>query len=409
MLIEFSVSNFRSFRERQTLSMVAAARLKKRENVLSPMLDGEKFPDLLKVAAVYGPNASGKSNLLKAMDVIATLTSATPAPAAIPVAPFRFDPALAAEPSRFEINFIHRGLRYQFELAVTPARIVGERLTAYPKGKDCLLYERSHVDGAGDTYAMGATLEGGASLHRIWQRLTGPASLFLAQAAMHSSEACVQLRHPHEWLSRGMVVLDRGMAGPARAAQRELVRTPALGDQLAAFLREVDVPVSTIRTGEPVTSPAESLRMQARSPAWTAFTHRSAIGAADFDFGEQSQGTKNLMGFWFYWNAMATGAGGFDVVAVDELDRSLHPEIVAALIKKCLARNEIGQLIFTTHDTHLMGQGQLRRDQLWITERDMHGATQLRSVHEFEGRESEDVQKRYFEGRYRGLPLLRAG
>ena len=73
MLIEFSVSNFRSFRERQTLSMVAASRLRKKENTFTVNVRGEKLPSLLKVAVIYGPNASGKTNLLKAIDAISSI------------------------------------------------------------------------------------------------------------------------------------------------------------------------------------------------------------------------------------------------------------------------------------------------------------------------------------------------
>jgi AAA15 family ATPase/GTPase len=96
-----------------------------------------------------------------------------------------------------------------------------------------------------------------------------------------------------------------------------------------------------------------------------------------------------------------------ELVSIDELDTSLHPQIVARLIKQHLQLKAPRQLIFTTHDTHLMDTRILRRDQIWLTERDINGATQLRSVHDFEGRESEDVEKRYYEGRYRGLPILR--
>jgi AAA15 family ATPase/GTPase len=91
------------------------------------------------------------------------------------------------------------------------------------------------------------------------------------------------------------------------------------------------------------------------------------------------------------------------------LDSSLHPSIVDDLIEKHLDSGLDTQLIFTTHDTHLMNAKTLRRDQFWITERDANGATCLYSVHDFEGREGEDVEKRYFEGRYRGLPLIRRG
>jgi AAA15 family ATPase/GTPase len=98
---------------------------------------------------------------------------------------------------------------------------------------------------------------------------------------------------------------------------------------------------------------------------------------------------------------------GACILAVDEIDSSLHPNIVAALVEKHLSATTPSQLIFTTHDTHLMDAKILRRDQFWLTERDANGATQLRAIHDFAGRESEDIEKRYYEGRYRGLPLIR--
>ena len=100
---------------------------------------------------------------------------------------------------------------------------------------------------------------------------------------------------------------------------------------------------------------------------------------------------------------------GSRTLVVDELDSSLHPEIVAALVKKHIQCSTHSQLIFTTHDTHLMDTKLLRRDQFWLTERDTNGATSLRSIHDFEGRQSEDLEKRYYEGRYRSLPILHKG
>lgn len=418
MLIEFSVSNFRSFRERQTISMVAAPRLRKRENVFSPNVVGEKLPDLLKVAAIYGPNASGKSNLLKAISVIPNLVNAPPATTkVIPVSPFRFDTNLAEKPSCFDVNFIYKGLRYQFELFVTAERIVEERLTAYPKGRECMLYQRSFVEGQGDQYRISSELEGGTELHTAWRRLTGPTSLFISQAVANSSEELQQLRLPFQWLSNGMLVISKGMSTWAKTSQTLVGRTPKLGAEVASFLQEVDVPVTAMRV---VTQEVESKKPSISSlfddgvsvsknstVMKTTFTHRTALGEAEFDFEEESEGTKGLIGFWLPWSVLADTGGPFKMVAVDELDSSLHPEIVAALIKKYLQYDECAQLIFTTHDTHLMDTKLLRRDQIWVTERDGNGATRLRSIHEFDGRESEDVEKRYYEGRYRGLPVLR--
>jgi AAA15 family ATPase/GTPase len=106
---------------------------------------------------------------------------------------------------------------------------------------------------------------------------------------------------------------------------------------------------------------------------------------------------------------MVENDSSFGVLVIDELDSSLHPKIVASLVEKHLAYENPAQLIFSTHDTHLMDTKLLRRDQFWLTERDANGATALRSIYEFEGREGEDLEKRYYEGRYRGLPIVRRG
>ncbi|MGF6396536.1 AAA15 family ATPase/GTPase [Pseudomonas frederiksbergensis] len=162
MLIEFSVSNYRSFRDAQTLSMVATPRLSKKRNVLKPSVSGEKLPDLLKVAAIYGPNASGKSSLIQAMGIMGRLLATTPSSNddPLPVSPFRFDPQLKDEPSFFEYNFIQKGLRYRFVLRITSQRIIKEQLVSYPKGKETLLYERRFGD-EGEQYVFGSSLEGG--------------------------------------------------------------------------------------------------------------------------------------------------------------------------------------------------------------------------------------------------------
>jgi predicted ATPase len=412
MLIEFSVANFRSFRERQTLSMVAAPRLRKGRNTFKAPLSGEKFPDLLKVCAVYGPNAAGKSNLLQALSVIgliADLSPSTQAPA-LPVAPFAFDPALAQMPSSFDVHFIQDGLRYQFELAATRSRIVHERLVAFPQGNETLLYERRYAEET-EGYAFGSELEGGHDLHQTWRKLTPPNLLFISQAVANSNAELKQLRRPFTWLSQSVEVVLRGMQRYATLARESAARGPAsLAKAIAAFLRDVDVPVSSFKAEsvDPTPFPFNSLVHESSTARIeTTLTHRTALGEADLSFDDQSEGTKNLIGFFVPWSLK--GYDGSAVLAVDELDSSLHPKIVAVLIDKHLDNKDASQLIFTTHDTHLMDTKLLRRDQIWIVERDANGATQLRSVHDFEGRESEDVEKRYYEGRYRGLPLLKAG
>jgi hypothetical protein len=400
MLIEFSVSNFRSFRDKQTFSMVAAPRLQKRDNVFKPNVKGEKLPDLLKVAAIYGPNASGKSNLIETFDVIRSIAiGANTQFESLPVTPFRFDPQLADQPTRIEVHFIVDEQRYQFDLALTSARIVEERLLVFPKGKEMLLYERRHLD-SGDHYTFGKHLEGGSDLHELWRKVTGPQALFLVQAVTNSNEVFTQLRTPLKWLRGGFMTIVGNMEAWGVSSQEIAKENPFFAKELSQFLQDIDVPITSIRF--------DDLDSDSKIPqSNTIFTYRTALGEADFSFEEQSEGTKNLIGFWLPWIAHSSSAEENHILIVDELDSSLHPEIVVSLIAKHIKSDVPRQLIFTTHDTHLMDTKLLRRDQFWLTERDANGATQLRSIHDFEGRESEDLEKRYYEGRYRGLPFIR--
>ncbi|CAN5530959.1 ATP-binding protein [soil metagenome] len=423
MLIEFSVTNFRSFRERQTLSMVAAPRLRKRENVFKPESAGEKFPDLLRVAVIYGPNASGKSNLLKALSVVKTIAVREPSTRDIPlpISPFLFDAALVDQPSVFELNFIHAGMRYQFTLSATSERIVGEKLLVYPKGQESLLYERLH-SAQGESYRFGTLLKDSLSAELLdaWKKLTPPKLLFIAQAMANSNEALTPLTVPFEWLKKSSRSLLNGMGFMAQASQKLAEKDEIFAKEIASFLRDVDVPISkmTVETLElpQVDSNALSKLFEQENKLInaapivrkrTVLTHQTALGDADLSYEDESEGTKNLIGFWLPWTTKDPSYGADRLLIVDELDSSLHPKIVAALVEKHINSSLPSQLIFTTHDTHLMDAKLLRRDQFWITERDMNGATQLRSIHDFEGRESEDIEKRYYEGRYRGLPLVK--
>lgn len=416
MLIEFSVSNYRSFREKQTFSMVAAPRLKKGDNVFKPVVKGEKLPDLLKVAAIYGPNASGKSNLIKALGIAKEIAERQPSAQStlLPVSPFRFDPQLADQPSRIELHFVYAGQRYEFDLALTQQRIVEERLVAFPNGKETLLYDRCHLS-SGDKYTFGAQLEGGEDLHELWKKTTGPQVLFLVQAVANSSEDLNQLRSPLKWLQTGFMIVYGNMDIWANSSQKLAEEFPFFAEELSSFLQDVDVPVTNIRVDKMENNPTEHAAVgllgsiNPKHKSKTILTHRTALGEAEFDFYEESEGTKNLIGFWLPWSVRTelSFAKENRILVVDELDSSLHPEIVVSLITKHLKSESPTQLIFTTHDTHLMDAKLLRRDQFWLTERDANGATQLRSIHDFEGRESEDLEKRYYEGRYRGLPFVR--
>jgi AAA15 family ATPase/GTPase len=421
MLIEFSVSNFKSFRDRQTLSMVASPRLGKRENVISPRVKGEKLPNLLKVAAIYGPNASGKSSLLSAIDFVRDVVAkAQHRPdKRLSASHFRFDLDLEKKPSNFEYHFIQKGMRYQYVLSANHSRIIFEELTAFPSGKERLLFKREFINDK-EVYEFGDTLEGGAQVHEAWRKITSPKSLYLAQAAQNSSEDMTQLKIPFSWFDDSCLVIDQNsLQAWSRASRKVLAVVPSTAANLSSFLADVDIPIESIS----ITAADETYQGLLdktfkgvedfdafEKDTKTTLTHKSALGEADFDFSEESEGTRNLIGFWLPWQTLAMKGKLEDdnlTLIIDELDSSLHPQIVANIIKRHIASTHQSQLIFTTHDTHLMNSKILRRDQFWITERDKNAATRLFSIHDFQGREGEDLERRYFAGRYRGLPLTK--
>lgn len=414
MLIEFSVSNYKSFREKQTFSMVAAPRLKKKDCVISPKVDLEKLPKLLKVAAIYGPNASGKSNLVDAFHVIRNvISSSEKSEKVLPVSPFRFDKALQDQPSEIEVQFIVNRTRYEFRLKLTKDRIFEEVLFQHPSEKP--LYSRKFNSGKYNYY-FNDMLEGGESLHNVWKDLTNEKRLFISQAVINSSEEFKQLKTPFEWLTSGLAPVDKDIIDELSSYIRHVAkRTPQICDEIASFLQDVDVPITKIKLESRSKDIEKELNdlgddsyetiQKMIDNTKTTLTHKTTLGEADFDIGEESMGTRSLIGFWLPWNMI--GEEAFSALVIDELDASLHPNIVANLVKQHILRAKKSQLIFTTHDTHLMDTKLLRRDQLWLVERDRNGATKLSSIYDYEGREGEDVEKRYFEGRYKALPILR--
>lgn len=409
MLIEFSVENYKSFRSRQTLSMVAAPRLRKKNNVVTPEVPGEKLPALLKVAAIYGPNASGKSTLLNAIALAYHMARRDASSKSdLPAQPFRFDKQLADKPTRVEYHFIAENCRYQFNLAFDNSRVYEEILISFPRGREELLYHRTYQDGL-DQYKTDF-LDGPPELHNVWKKLTSGRSLFITQAVANSSDEQTQLRIPYKWLTNLLSISDE-IDYLGKTAQYLAYKSNSMHVDISKFLQNIDVPITKIRTEcsapenissqEIVTSELMSA-IDGSTKYRTTFTHSTSLGEAEFDYMEESKGTRSLVSFYLPWRLLPDR-----LVMVDEMDSSLHPKLVADLVKRHLDTSRTGQLIFSTHDTHLMDTKLLRRDQVWLTERGEDGSTEIRSIHDFAGRDDEDMEKRYYEGRYRGLPILK--
>ena len=392
MLIEFRVSNFRSLRDEQVLSLVASNDKSLASTHTVPTGVGAA-PTLLRSAAIYGPNAGGKSNLIKALQYMrgVVVESATIAPnQPFSVQPFRLDAAFAGMPTEFEVTFLIDGVRYQYGFAMNAERILSEHLLVYKAFKPQHWFTRRHDPATGrDVYDFGPALKGQKS---VWESATRPNALFLSMAVQLNSE---QLAPVFDWFARQLVVFnEHAMLNPRVTLQ--MLRDPAAKRSICAFLNAADISIADI---DVVTRKDHEDELR--------FTHATSKGAAVFGITEESSGTRNLL--FMIGPILDIVRNGLTLV-VDELDTSLHTLLVRRIIQLFhdTDLNRCGaQLVFTTHDTSLLdAHNLLRRDQVWFVEKDRDQASRLYSLTEFSPRKGEALERGYLMGRYGGLPIL---
>lgn len=414
MLIEFRVKNFRSLRDEQVLSLVASSDKSMRET--HTQKTGLKaIPAVLSSAVVYGANASGKSNLIKALQFMrgVVMESATVIQPGQPygVQPFRLDENSAQQPTEFEVSFLVEGVRYQYGFAMTSQRIVNEHLLVYKAFKPQRWFER-HVDDEtdNDVYEFGSGLKGPKHL---WESATRPNALFLSMAAQLNSEG---LRPVFDWFAKALVIMNEQAKLNPRISIEKL-KQPEGRQALCNFLAAADtsiadVDVITHKKAAPVfhldaSSGKTEVRTEEVEENQLRFLHVTDQGQAHFDLGDESGGTRNL--FFLAGPVLDILSKGLTLV-IDELDTSLHPLLVHELVR-LFHRPEINtagaQLIFTTHDTSLLDVvGMLRRDQIWLVEKDREQVTRIVGLSEFSPRKNEALERGYLTGRYGGVPLL---
>lgn len=404
MIVEFSVENYRSIAERQTLSFVAS---KHRSDAAgAPAIEHDGFPHkLLTSVVVYGANASGKSNLLHAFHDFRERIRLSATETRHEIEPFRL--GTSHRPTRFEITFLREGVRYQYGFALNEDLVEEEWLLAYPSRSAQLWFER----GAAKEPRFGGHLKG--EKRRIYT-LTRPDALYLSVAAQLNHE---QLGAVHRWLLDNLQVVQAQytsavstaevMSGDPElsAALTRMLKVADLGIDHVVIRHHENMPEASSRAGH---EPRSVIEAGKDSYLEVRTAHRRDDGSyVEFDlFAQESAGTIR------YFAMLAPllgklGKGG--LLAVDELDDHLHPLLVRTIISwfHDPKLNTAGaQLLFNTHDTTLLDPALFRRDQVWFTEKDRTGRTKLYSLLEFSPRKKEALQKGYLEGRYGAIPFL---
>ena len=414
MLIEFRVANFRSLREEQLLSMVAAKDDSHAETHLSPT-GIPSLPRLTRSAVIYGPNAGGKSNLVAAMAFMANLVAGS----AIQVVegqtfncqPFKLDSKSAGVPITFELTFLLDGIRHQYGFSLTAERIVEEWLLVYKAAKPQQWFRRrrgASTPTGRDSYEFSVHFTG---QRKLWEESTRSNALFLSTAVQWNSEL---LRPIFLWITQKLGVVGAGVQ-PIFDYTISMAKKAEDKGTVLRFLSAADLSISDIslemRKGqevglqmEPGKLPIQTVK-EVEVPI-VRFLHRSDEGTATLELHEESLGTQRL--FAFAGPVIDVLRNG-RVMVVDELDGSLHPMMVRFLVKMFHSPelNPKGaQLIFTTHDTSLLDRDLFRRDQVWFVEKDSTQATRLYPLTDFSPRKNEALERGYLEGRYGALPFL---
>lgn len=420
MLLDFSVTNYRSIQERQTLSMAASSYFKEME-ALNTFEAGapEKMPRLLRSAVLYGPNASGKSTLIQALDFMQdrVLHSQKESQAGdeIDTVPFKLSAESRALASEFEIAFVEQGVRYEYGFRCNRQRFVEEWLFAYPLGRAQKWFHRVYdTEADKDVYKFSSSFEGDRK-RQDWRAQTRPNALFLSTAIQLNN---TQLKPAFDWFNQRLRVVESAQGLSAGytigRCKKEADRAKVL-----AFMNSADLSIADISLKTTVFSPESlpkelpaqvkeefSRQMDGKEITSVKFVHSDTQTNApiEFDEDEESDGTRALFAFAGPWLDVTENER---VLVVDELDTSLHPLLVQHLVKLLHHTGTKAQLIFTTHDTTLLSQKLLRRDQVWFMEKDKSRATRLYPLSDFSPRENEAVERGYLNGRYGGIPFLK--
>jgi len=413
MLIEFRVKNFRSLRDEQTLSLVADKDKSLQESNTMP--SGIKAaPTLLRSMVIFGPNAGGKSNLIKALqfmrDVVAESASVMQPGQTFHTQSFRFEGTSVAQPTEFDVSFVLDGIRYQFGFALTAQRITREYLLVYKAFKPQLWFERYFDEESGkDLYDFGTGLKGPKS---VWEGATRPNALFLSMAVQLNSE---QLQPVFAWFVNQLAIFNE-ITPLGQHFSIEMLRKPEGKRAICDFLTSADISISDIEvvtrkvSGQAVHFDVAAEKTEVRNEEQEVhellFHHVTDHGEAVFSLGDESMGTRNLL---FLTGPVLEILDKGMVLVVDELGSSLHPLLVRRLVElfqNSRFNKKGAQLIFTSHDTSLLDQDLFRRDQIWFVEKDRDQASKLYPLSDFSPRKNEALERGYLMGRYGALPFL---
>ncbi|MDD1414743.1 ATP-binding protein [Dolichospermum sp. ST_con] len=426
MLIEFQVGNFLSFKDTVTFSMVASdIQSQNAELDENNVFSVNEELKLLKTTAIYGANASGKSNLAKAFgfmkDFVINSSKEMQFTDDIAVEPFRLSTETEDKPSFFQAIFYINKKNYKYGFKVSQNKVVQEWLFFQANIKEYQLFQRN-----GNKFKINKkSFQEGLKL----ADKTKHNSLFLSVVAQFNGKISAEII---KWFANCQVISGSGIHDNFyKTVTLKLLESPLIKKDSIKLIKDLDLSIQDINITKeklslenlPLSIPDESKSIILRSSSGELSSIQTShekynengeiIGFEKFDLEEnESEGTKKL----FYFSALLLHALRFSqILIIDELDAKLHPIITHKIIELFNSKkynSKSAQLIFMTHDTNLLnpnlfGGRLLRRDQIWFTEKNQQGATDLYSLAEYDDiAEDDPLEADYIRGRYGAIPFI---
>ena len=403
MILEFSIVNFLSFKDKVNFSMFANATGGLDENYT--IYNNRR---ILKTAAIYGANASGKTNLFRILTlVISMLRSSNNANinAKLPIVPFKFDEETINKPSEFEIKFILDETRYVYGFIADKDKIYDEYLYYYPNGRETKIFDRTNINEYSYTQKDEKIL-------REIEAKNAQNKFFLATATNWNFD---KTKAAYNFLTNGIGTCNNLEILKNMAYKMYETNPDYLKDFAIDFLQKADFNIEDYQIsqidvpGEFLTAIPEFITktLPDKPKAYQVlFKHKNSDNYLSID--EESLGTQMIFAFIPF---LADSLKNKKVLIIDELDKSLHPFLVQYIVEifNDAEINKNGsQLIFNTHDTNLLDLNILRRDQIWFTEKNSEtGESDLYSLSDFSVRKQENVEKGYMLGRYGAVPFIK--
>ena len=421
MLVQFSVKNFMSFKEKQDFSMEAGIGDENPDNIINI---NESNEGVLKTTALYGANASGKTNLIKAFSVaimmIRLSNNRQPGEKLLQMEPFAFDENTKKEPCEFEFIFYTNNNKYVYGFKADKNKIHEEYLYQYFSAKATRIFER-----IGENYKF---LQADETKLNAIKNQNLENKLFLSTATTWNYE---KTRAPYLWFAN---MIDTYIGGnELNPFSIEAYNNDDANESLKKFtlklLEEADIIIKDYNIEIEETEMDARMIMQLKNmniPSNVIIPKTSVIKSItmsheiidengntkiyNLDLISESSGTKIVFAMAPILKEVFEKG---KILIIDEIERSLHPSLVEMIIKffhSIEINKSNAQLIFNTHDTNLLSLDLFRRDQIWFAEKDpKKGATELYPLDDFSVRKTENIQKGYLNGRYGAIPFVAMG